>query len=266
MTARGVLMLVTMVVGCSQGKPSPLDYTRLKSHPAVSGGSTIDTDAVLLSLDGEGALFKDGRAATLEDVVALKPVHDQAYLDPVLIEVPADFTAARCTPLLSALIEKAQRRNVAFLVSSPSGLRALSIPVLQERGLSLYYTVGRIDYREHQPSPEDRHHLWLSLRVDGSGQIRVLEILKRRINEVWFKDQEPPGTPDPRLWDGPHPPIGPWSFEQLRTFLGECKTKQLESYCDLQVVPGDKVGDFLKCLDSLHQVARGRTIVSFIVP
>lgn len=268
MTARAVLVLLAyLAVSCSQGKQSPLDNTRLKKHPSITGGLTIEAEAELLTLDIDDALFKDGRPTTLKDVAALNPAQDR-NLDPVLIEVPPDATAARCTPLLSALIVKAGRRNVAFLVSSPSGHRALTLPVLQDHrhGLSLSYTVGRVDHHVDETTAEERRHIWLSLRVTGPGQIRVVEILKKRFNEIWFPDQEPPGTPDPRLWTGSHPALGPWSFGQLKTFLEDLKHKKLAAYCDLQVVPNDRVEDFLKCLDSLNQVAESRTIVSFIVP
>jgi len=265
MTARGtLLLLVSIAVGCSQGRRPVLEYCRLKIHPAIAGGSAIDPDAVLLTLDADGALFKDGRSATLEDVAALKTGQGQAKLDPVLIEVSPATTVARCTPLLTALIMKAERRNVAFLATSPQGPRVVTLPVLRERRFGLSFTVGRVDYDEIPNSPEEGKHLWLSLRVDGPGLIRVVEILNSRINEVWIPDPGSPGSPDPRHWTGSHPALGSWSLDQLGSFLAELGNRRLSPFCDLHLLPGDKIGPVLVCLYWLHQVAKGRTIVSLL--
>src|SRR5688572_16030205 len=260
------LLLLAIAIGCSKGRRPLLERTRHKTHPAVREASVIEPDALLLTLRNDGGLFMDGKPATLEDVAALKPPLDQAHHDPVVIEASPENTAGGLTPLLRALIVKAGRRNVAFLVSTPSGPGVLHLPVIQDHGLSLTYTVGRVDYRESERGPDERPHLWMSIRVDGPGKIRVVEILKRRFNEIWFPDQEAPGTPDPRLWTGPHPPLGPWSPEHMKRFLEEPAVKQLTVFCDLQVHPTDKVDDFLKCLDFLNELAEGRTIVSFVAP
>ena len=256
-----VLVPLALMLSCSPGRESLVERLRLKEHPAVPGGSPLEPRAVVLSIDGRGHLFKDGSEVTLAEIAAVRS-GPMSSIDPVLIEAPRSMTIAECTPLLRAVIERARCRNISFLVSSPSGPGALTIPVIADDPVLLTYTIGRVDYTVRDQSDEARF-LWLTLRVESAGGFTVTEIMKKRFNEVWFPDPKNPESTDPRVWKGSHPKLGPWSIDELTRFLEGIKP--LEAYVDLQVLPQDNLQDFLKCFHALNQVVEGRTIVSFRV-
>lgn len=255
------LLLVIIASGCSPSPDPLLAKTRLKVHPVITGGSMIEKGALLLTLDAAGAIYKDGQPARLEDVASLKRTDTYRDLDPVILEVHPSLTFKQCTDFLNALIGRALKGNVSFLVSTPNGPRAVTLPVSRDLP-HLSFITGRIAYDEGDKRPDEQRHLWLSMRVGESGTLRVGSILRRRYDEVWFKDLDSPGAADPRLWKGDHPVLGKWPEDQLRTFLSEKRIQELSPLLDLEVHPGDRIEDFLRCLDTLHRVAPGRVVVS----
>jgi hypothetical protein len=240
MSTRSIVVAIVLATGCSQESLS----------------NKSEGDALILHVDAKGTPTLNGREMNSVDLLGLKRPETDVDLDPVILRVQSGSTMGSLTSLLSTLIVKARKSNIAFLIETPTERLFVHLPVLRALPY-LHVTTGGHVYHEGRLSPDDQRHLWLGARVGESGSCRIESLDRRRFDEVDFSE-----APQSPTWKGDHPAFGVWSENQLSRFLSEPRIQDLSPFLDLEVRPEDSIIDFLECLQVLHRVAPGRVLVS----
>ena len=233
----------------------------------------MERGSIVVTVDASGAIRIQGRPVALEDVAGLRRPDPPTGItsrdfDPILLELDPSITFNRLRPVLEAIIVTAKKVNVSFLVSTSTGARTLTLPILIAHGCHcLLFIDGRSTYDEHREGADSATHLWIRARVGGGGTIRV-----DRLDLGLIEDREPVFVPDGGVrpapvpqdldWRGPHPPLGEWAPETLRQFLAEPPIVALSPFCELDVRKGDTVGDVVQFLFALREAAGSRLVVS----
>lgn len=199
-----------------------------------------------------------------------KPEGGTYVKDLVLIKVPKDLQFSTIRALLNDLIQ-ARCVNIALADDSVKEGSPVSLPISIAHGChSLHFVTGGVFYSEHdQPWNGDR--LWLRLRSDPGGSIRVegIQCAKTNPTEMEFP-MEVKGTPrQPSAkdfpWGGKQPAHGRWDPKTLRDFLKEEEVVALSPVCILEVRGGDRMGDVLQCLSSLQSIAAPRVLANLLL-
>ncbi len=217
-----------------------------------------------IRLEEDGTLFVGGRPAHLEDLRSLKRPGVRHDLDSVVLDLPPSLTFRRAGDLLTAMIAGAGKINIALRVGSSEA----TLPLPMDHGCAcLSFFDGALRYDEHAKKGWELDHLWLRVGVGPGGAFRVVSI------DVGFYEMEvaaplvpdPPDVREQRRWKGEHPPLGSWSLETLRGFLGDPRIAAQSPFIDLAIGPDDTVGDALACLIALKSASAGRVVVSLRV-
>ena len=108
---------------------------------------------------------------------------------------------------------------------------------------------------EYRESRESGIRIWLRIRPDQGGAIRVEAIQCSELNPTNLADDGRAPT-----WAGTHPPLGRWKGKTLKTFLGTEVAQAHRPVCVLDVRPTDAMEDFVECLRAVRAAAGPRVL------
>jgi biopolymer transport protein ExbD len=273
--------LISVFAGCGvkESPPAALGHAVLKEWPAVPWGTPIDPDSVLISIDADGKTYRNGRPQPLAEMLELlkKPpkgggLDSQVNTDPILLEVHPALHYCDLVDMFSALVEKACRVNIAFLVSTHGGPRGLVLPVLVSHGCDeLIFYDGRSQSSGLGPSKRqgEGHLLWIDARPGAAGSIRVVSLRLDEPYDTIEYPQDPankasaiPRSPakDRNDWKGDHPPLGEWPLESLLKLMADPRLGKPGAFVLLKVQGSDRMTDVLYCLSAV-KAAMGSKIL-----
>jgi biopolymer transport protein ExbD len=272
------LVATAALGGCGPaGKPpAVLGRAVLKEWPQVPWGEAIDPESVLVSVDADGKTHLDGRAVTpevLRERLKKPSTVDAAFpgvdTDPVLLETHPALSFRNLQVILDALISRAARINLAFLVSTPDGPRGLVMPVtVDSSGLAFF------ESRTRYPEPEHRRErsLWIDVRPGAGGSARVAALRvgyygEEKPRPVGEKlPANPPSEENRDDWGGDHPPLGIWTPESIRKLVEDPRLARQGAFVQLKVEGQDKMPDVLACLSAVRKEVGPKVILDMPVP
>ncbi len=252
------------VAGCGNDPQTPPlpDGAVLKEHISVVQGGEIEPASVLISMDAERRTYLNGKALPLKDV--LEFVRTKEFnSDPILLEIHPSLIFGFLHELFEELIGNARRVNIAFLVSTPKGYCALSLPILMAHGCdAIIWFDGRTRRSEQPLPPEPGSNIWLRIRAGAGGAVQFVEfdhgegiVAEDPIYPGSPPQPAPKGPPPKAEWDDAKPPPGIWTPKMLRDFLDDPRVTKYQPFVNLEVRPSDKVADVLPCLSTLKSVS-----------
>ncbi len=236
-------------------------------------------DAPVLRVDAAGRMELEGRPIALADLPARTKDDDT---QPLRLDVDPSLRMGDLKSLLLRLIVDGRRVNLGFLVRSATGTRVLTLPIQTDHGCAgLTYYDGERKYDEHGLKGAKKH-LWVGFRIGPGGRLlpdgvdrgtynvieKILEMAAEVEDPVYRRDSEegvpppppPPPAPKPPRPTLPRPQDG--STGALTRFFKDPAVVALDPYVELNVWPGDRVGDFLEGLGELRKAAGDRVLVS----
>jgi len=220
----------------------------------------IDPRSVRFRIQADGSLSSDGAPLSRDGLVARMSLpSNELNLTPVLLETDPEAAFRGVRDALDALIGRACCVHVAFRVDTPSGEGAVELPVLHEPGgWWRLYRGGSYVQMTDENHKSERLEIVASPASGASVRIRALKLGVP--GHVYFPEAGEK-APDPS-WKGAHPPLGLWTLDPLKQFLGRPDVAALSPYVLFEIESKEKVADVIRGLALLRSATRGEIVPS----